>query len=220
MSQADRSDIPPSPSGRTWRVGHRGRDMMYYEEWQDGAWARLDIDGEMLTGRAHHMIWFRSAEDWQNGPAWARDRRDEIIARIKSEFREPDYEYFGAAAPHPAPAATNAAPASPAAPPRPVSPPHAAAPAASARQRAALWLAIVLLLGIAGAMGWLVKNSLETDSTTLRVLRPSLRRPISRVDEPATFWLAVSLYAVIGLGTGGLALRGIREASRLGSSGR
>ena len=115
MSQADRSDVPPGPPpGRTWRVGHRGRDMMYYEEWRDGTWERLDIDGEMLTGRAHHVIFFRSPGDWRNGPAWARDRRDEIIARIKSEFREPDYEYYEAAAPDPAPAGANTASASPA----------------------------------------------------------------------------------------------------------
>lgn len=76
-----------------WRVGHRGRDVMYYEERIDGAWQRLDIDGEMLLGRAHHVIYFASEETWQTYPAWARHRREEIIARIKSEFRPPDYEY-------------------------------------------------------------------------------------------------------------------------------
>lgn len=96
------SDEPfaaPAPAGtpdtdrRGWRVGHRGRDMMYYEEKIGGAWERINIDGEMLTGRAHHVIYFASTERWQNYPEWARHRRDEIIARIKSEFRPPDYEY-------------------------------------------------------------------------------------------------------------------------------
>jgi len=27
-------------------------------------------------------------------PDWAAGRRDQIVARIKSEFREPDYEYY------------------------------------------------------------------------------------------------------------------------------
>ncbi len=78
-----------------WRVGHVGRDCMYYEECIDGAWRRLDIDGELLLGRAHHVIYFRSPEDWQRGPAWSHGRRDEIIARIKRAFGEPDYEYHG-----------------------------------------------------------------------------------------------------------------------------
>ena len=97
---------PPTPAGvsaqaapqgdhRTWRVGHRGRDMMYYEEKVGGKWEHLDIDGEMLMGRAHHVIYFADAEHWQTYPEWARRRRAEIIARIKSEFHAPDYEYQG-----------------------------------------------------------------------------------------------------------------------------
>ena len=80
---------------RTWRVGHRGRDMMYYEEKIGGQWEHLDLSGEMLMGRAHHVIYFAGAERWQTYPEWARHRRAEIIARIKSEFRAPDYEYQG-----------------------------------------------------------------------------------------------------------------------------
>jgi hypothetical protein len=59
---------PPSvarDSGRGWRVGHAGRDMMYYEEKHDGAWRRIELSGEMLTGGAHHVIYFRSPERWQ-----------------------------------------------------------------------------------------------------------------------------------------------------------
>jgi hypothetical protein len=78
-----------------WRVGHVGRDGMYYEELRDGKWERLEIDGEMLTGRAHHVIYFGSRQNWQRHPEWARGRRDEIIDRIKTAFRIPDYEYDG-----------------------------------------------------------------------------------------------------------------------------
>jgi hypothetical protein len=74
---------------RGWRVGHRGRDTMYYEELHDGTWKRMEIGGEMLTGRAHHVIYFGSTPF----PDWAQARRDEIIQRVKSEFRTPDYEY-------------------------------------------------------------------------------------------------------------------------------
>ena len=80
---------------RGWRVGHEGRDRMYYEELHQGAWDRIDVDGEMLMGRAHHVIYFATPARWREYPSWARDRRDEIIARITSEFREPDYEYAG-----------------------------------------------------------------------------------------------------------------------------
>jgi hypothetical protein len=81
---------------RGWHVGHHGRDQMYYEEFVDGTSRRIPISGEMLVGRPHHVIYFASSEEWREYPEWARDRRDEIIGRIKSELREPDYEYNGA----------------------------------------------------------------------------------------------------------------------------
>jgi len=81
---------------RGWRVGHLGRDRVYYEEFREGAWRRLEIDGEMLTGPAHHVLYFASPEKWEAYPEWARGRREEIIDRIKSEFGAPDYEHHGA----------------------------------------------------------------------------------------------------------------------------
>ena len=77
---------------RGWRVGHVGRDAMFYEEFRDGAWHRFEIDGEMLTGKAHHVIYFTTTRF----PEWTSERRDEIIRRIKSEFHAPDYEYVDA----------------------------------------------------------------------------------------------------------------------------
>lgn len=77
------------PREGDWRVGHKGRDAMYYEEFANGAWRRFEIDGEMLLGRAHHVIYFAAT----HFPGWAASRRDQIIDRIKSEFRQPDYEY-------------------------------------------------------------------------------------------------------------------------------
>lgn len=74
---------------RGWRVGHYGRDQMYYEELRDGHWARINLDGEMLSGPAHHVLYLSSTRF----PEWATERRVEIIDRIKIEFRNPDYEY-------------------------------------------------------------------------------------------------------------------------------
>jgi len=80
-----------------WRVGHVGRDGMYYEELRSGQWERLSLDGEMMMGRAHHVIYFGTREDWKRKPEWAQGRRDEIIDRVKTVFRVPDYEYQGEA---------------------------------------------------------------------------------------------------------------------------
>lgn len=79
-----------------WRVGHVGRDGMYYEEFVDARWQRLDIDGEMLVGPAHYVIYFASEEQWASYPAWARDRRAQIVCRIKAAFSPPHYEHHGA----------------------------------------------------------------------------------------------------------------------------
>lgn len=76
---------------RGWRVGHQGRDQMYYEEFAENRWKRIEIDGEMLTGKAHHVVYLSSIKF----PDWAQSRTEEIISRIKSEFREPEYEYWG-----------------------------------------------------------------------------------------------------------------------------
>ena len=45
--------------------------------------------------RAHHVIYFASPQAWLQYPEWARYRHDQIIARIKSAFHRPDYEYDG-----------------------------------------------------------------------------------------------------------------------------
>ena len=74
---------------RGWRVGHKGRDQMYYDELREGKWKRINIDGEMLVGKAHHVIYFSSIKF----PEWAKSHSQEIITRIKSEFSPPGYEY-------------------------------------------------------------------------------------------------------------------------------
>ena len=78
-----------------WRVGHAGRDSMFYEERIGDKWERLPIDGEMLTGRSHHVVYFASEKEWHEYPPWARGRRKEIHQRIKSKFVPPGYEYEG-----------------------------------------------------------------------------------------------------------------------------
>lgn len=179
---------------RGWRVGHQGRDRMYYEELRDGAWERLDIDGEMLMGRAHHVIYFASPEQWLRYPVWARARRDEIIARITSEFREPDYEYdglSGAASPSPSPIARSLVP--------PV--PPARKGTASRSENRALFVAMLALLVLAAGMAWLVLSGVARGETYLPIKSAVLRRTVSRDNEPAMFWVSTGVYTIIGAGS-------------------
>ena len=190
---------PPTPTAsresRDWRVGHVGRDGMYYEEWRDGAWHRLDIDGEMLIGRAHHVVYFASPERWLSYPEWARHRRDEIVARIKGEFREPDYEYSDTGAlPAPIVAAT--------------------VPSSSRQGLGALIVAMTLLLALVAAMGWLVYTGVTTGETVLPSKLASQRRPVLRADEPISFWVSIVLYASVAIGAVGLVGWGLAQTRR------
>lgn len=199
--------VPPvaRDGGRGWRVGHEGRDMMYYEEKHDGAWRRVEVSGEMLLGRAHHVIYFRPPERWLEYPEWARHRREEIIARIKSEFREPDYEYAEDASAAAIAAAVGMA--------RSITPPP---PARRATQgMGALLLGVVLFLALAAGMGWLVQSGLGKGETWWPAKRASHSRTVARTAEPAMFWTALGLYTAIGVGSAGFAAWLGKEGIRL-----
>lgn len=83
---------------RKWDVGLHGRGQICYQELINDEWCKIIIDGEMLVGTdAHHVIYFDTTEQWaQKYPDWAKERRTEIIRRIKSELTPPDYIYNGA----------------------------------------------------------------------------------------------------------------------------
>ena len=224
-----------SPSGpstgpqRGWRTGHLGRDRLYYEERRGGAWQRIEIDGEMLMGRPHHVIHVPSPERWRAGPEWARGRRDEILARIRSEFREPDYEYddpssvagHDAAEPPAAPdlpsasvpRTASAASAAPVAPGTRDAPRRAAAGAAQGM--GALVAVAALCFAMAGAMGWLAGEGLLRGETPFPSRHASQGRGVSRAGDPAMFWTATGLYVAVGLGAFGFAVWLVREGSRL-----
>ena len=194
---------------RSWRVGHIGRDQMYYDELIDGTWQRLVIDGELLTGRAHHVIYFASPERWAEYPEWARDRRTQIIERIKLEFRPPDYEYYGLAD-------TDAGAGCPAPEPRLPDPP-APQPERAARPQGwnALLLATVLVSALTLWMGRMVTDGVVEGVTPLPIKLSSIRRPVSRVQEPLMYWFCIGTYAAVGTGALVLSLLGWRELRRL-----
>jgi hypothetical protein len=192
---ATHTGFPPgdeSAVARGWRVGHEGRDQMYYEERHGGGWQRIDISGEMLMGRAHHVIYFPSAKAWERMPEWARLRRDEIIARIKSEFRQPDYEYAEDVA-------SSALPQGSAAPTRPGS--ARVMQRCTPQQMRALLAVVVVMLGFAGYMGWKVKGGWDNRTVTLPIPKASLQRPVQRDLEPSLFWFSLGIYGAASAGS-------------------
>jgi len=156
----------------------------------------------MLTGRAHHVIYFDRVSRWQSHPEWARHRRDEIMARIKSQFRAPDYEY------------QDGLPGAPVPPVVPAVPP-VTTPAATPKQWAAFWLFVVIFFALAIRLGWLVQSGIETGTTIFPSKRPSLQRPVSLKEEPVNFWLVIAVYSAGSLGAGWAALWFLREGIRL-----
>lgn len=173
---------PPTPDDERagWRVGHRGRDMMYYEEKHDGEWRRINLDGEMLTGRAHHVIYFADEETWRRYPEWAAHRRDEIIARVKSRFREPDYEY---AAHGTASVVAN----------------HVSArhPANPGRDGTILPM-LALLAVVATACFWFAARGVERGEVRLPVKHNPASRMVARAEKPVLFWTSIGLLGGTG----------------------
>lgn len=199
---------PALPARNTlrWRVGHQGRDGMYYEEEVGNAWRRIDIDGELLTGRAHHAVYLAGPEQWQQYPDWARDRRDEIVARIRSQFRPPDYDY----------GAEGFAPVSSVAPPAAQA--TASAPVSHKQSMLTLWgivvglaLAAIFFVGVA----W---RGIDSGTTTWPSKRTSQQHEVSRDADPAQYWMAIAIYAglggLLGFGAGWLVWQGRRETRR------
>ena len=198
---------------RRWRVGHLGRDQMYYEEWHGGAWQRIRIDGEMLTGPAHHVIYFASPSKWREYPAWARDRREAIVARITSEFRPPEYEYYGLDGDVSSGASLEPSSSPPA--------PRSAAGRKPAPQGyRALLLAVVLLLALSAAAGGMAWRGVQNGETTLRIPRTSVSRPVQRSEDPAMFWVIIGIFGTVTGVALALGLLAAREAGRMSASQR
>lgn len=178
---------PPPPMHHQWRVGHSGRDMMYYEEHHNGEWQRISIDGEMLTGRAHHVIYFADEETWQRYPEWARHRREEIIARIKSSFREPDYEYAGGGT-----ASSHAAT------------PPADAPAIPSKSDGTILPMLAFLISVAAICFWFAAEGIRRGETRLPA-RSAANHRVIRSEKPALFWSGIGLLGTLGAASTGTA---------------
>ena len=62
---------------------------------------------------------------------------------------------------------------------------------------AALGIAIAGMFGIATFMAWIVTTHARKGETRLPSNQSSLQRTISRDREPALFWTAITVYALI-----------------------
>ena len=188
---------------RDWRVGHLGRDRICYEERHHGEWQRLEIDGEMLMGEAGHAVYFASPEAWRSYPEWARERRDEIVARVSAAMREEAKPRQGSG--HAGATANQTATT------------HLGGRTEQVtfQQRVAIALVILFFGAVAGWMGWLVKSGIDAGETTMPGKRASLRRVVKREEEPASFWAALSVYALLGAASGAGAAWFLRETWRL-----
>jgi hypothetical protein len=193
---------------RGWRVGHQGRDVMFYEELRDGTWMRIPIEGEMLMGQAHHVIYFASPQRWLKYPEWAHHRREEIIARIKSEFRPPDYLYEGDDAtgsfsenvtPSYHEAETFASSHPPLPQPLPPRPPVATPNVSGGKSTSLVWV-ILVLFGLTATMGWFVYEGIQKGETSLPARHSSYRSTISRAEKPALFWTSIGIFSALGAG--------------------
>jgi hypothetical protein len=182
---------PRQDESEGWRVGHTGRDMMFYEEKLGGRWERLEISGEMLTGAAHHVIYFRGAEGWEAYPDWARGRREEIIARIKNRFHAPEYEYQEDGRPASAYAGAPVA----------AEPVVARAPM---KKDGSILMPVAALLLIAAGAFWLVHDGIK-EGEVGSIAKYQRSRMFSREADTALFWTTISVLGVVGAGCTGFA---------------
>ena len=76
-----------------WYAGRRGRDGIYYQELTDSGIREIEMGGEMMT-KGRHLIYLNLSGWDVSTPVWARERRDEIVNRIRSILTDDKYEYI------------------------------------------------------------------------------------------------------------------------------
>ena len=69
-----------------YRLRARGRERFLYEELANGEVRRIAIEAAFMPKGKFGIYWPTSDAWRQQMPDWARDRRDEIFERIRSEL--------------------------------------------------------------------------------------------------------------------------------------
>jgi hypothetical protein len=83
------------------------------------------------------------------------------------------------------------------------------------KQGAAMAAVILILLGVSVGMGWLVAQGISQGETKMPSKQASHRRVLKREEEPVSFWAALGVCGLVGLGSGVWAGWFVREAWRL-----
>jgi hypothetical protein len=77
-----------------WNVRLSGLHALSYCEVVDSKAEEVVIDGELLVGKPHHVLYIYGASEWDRRyPEWARGRRDEILQRIRSKCPDSGYSF-------------------------------------------------------------------------------------------------------------------------------
>jgi hypothetical protein len=76
---------------RKWKVRKGDNDTREYVEMdQSGAWRHVSFECEPYAKNVpRHALYIR--KDWKDYPDWAQLRKEEILERVKSVLKEPEY---------------------------------------------------------------------------------------------------------------------------------
>jgi hypothetical protein len=76
---------------RGWRLRCVLAGHWVYEEKRGDSWVSITFEEISDYREPPHIIDLRRAERWAEFPAWALQRREEIISRVKTELVPPQY---------------------------------------------------------------------------------------------------------------------------------
>ena len=79
---------------RKWKI-RKGEDHSceYLELDENGIWRSISFSSEAYSKNyTRHVIYI--PKNWGNYPDWAKKRKEEILNRLKSVLKEPEYTYI------------------------------------------------------------------------------------------------------------------------------
>jgi hypothetical protein len=86
--QADTKELEAK---RGWRIKARPAGAFAYEEQRDGSCVGFTMDEITDYREPPHHLQIMCSTRWTEYPEWTHGRRNQILGRIRSELKEPDY---------------------------------------------------------------------------------------------------------------------------------
>ncbi len=79
---------------RKWKIRNGDNYTREYLELdENGVWRRISFTCESYKKNfPRHVIYIR--KNWENYPEWTNKRKEEILSRLKSVLKEPEYTYI------------------------------------------------------------------------------------------------------------------------------